>query len=235
MVVMDATKFRFDFDITSGEERIASIAGGAALDGYDYIMETDPTGEAREFWFDFATVGKTIGPDSTVNMVIKTMDHDGVIRESKFSKYLGIENGEALVSGIRLSQRVDGSRLVDVYYDLASPDEIDPSLVTFLVSNDDGSTFDVLTTTAVGDLGADVPSGQRRHVVWDPQTDYPGNDGKAVVARISAYSYRTQTTATATSGRLILASAQETPILSLVLDPEKARYGIEDGEQFKNR
>ena len=234
LVVLSPTTFRVDFDVLSGEDRIASIACGAAVDGHDYVMVVDPTGEAREFSFDFGVLEKTIASDSTINVVLKIIDHDGEMWEGCFSKMLAMEGGKCFIDGMSISQRNDGSMLIDVFYDIVSPSEVDPALVVFSVSGDGGETYAVPTASATGDLGADVPTGPRRHIIWDPKTDYLAGAGKAIRAKVYAYSYRTEAYYSAESGSIVLASPSVAPTLSLVSGSEKERYGVGEGELFKD-
>lgn len=234
VVVTSSTTFRFDFDVTSGEDRIASIAGGAAVDGYDYMMVVDPTGQAREFSFDFGKLRKTIKPDSIINIVVKIIDRDGDAWEMGFSKMLAVENEDCFLNGLSVSQRTDGSLIVDIHYDLIGPYEVDPSTVELWLSDDGGVTYDLPTDSLEGDVGDGVPMGTRRHVTWDPKVDYPDGGGKTVKARLAAYSYRTLTYSVAESGIVTLAAPTSTPVLSLVSDGEKRKYGVKGGELFKN-
>ena len=233
LVVTSPTTFHFDFDILSGEDRVASLSCGAAIDGHDYMMIDDPTGEVRGFDFDFDLLKKEITSESVINIIIKIMDYDGNIQESAFSKMFPIENNRCFIDNMTISQRNDGSMLVDVFYDLVSPNEVDPALVTFYIS-DASEHYVVPTTTATGDIGEGVPTGPKRHIIWNPTTDYADGGGISIRAMVRAYSYRTQNYYSAESGSLILASPSITPIIAFISDSEKAKYGIQDGELFKN-
>jgi hypothetical protein len=228
----NSTTFCVSFNILSGEDRIESIACGAAIDGYDYLTIVDPAGTTRTFEFDFGAIRKTISNNSTINCVLKIMDYDGEIWEEHFSKMLAIENNKCLIDNLLVFQRTDGSLLVDIYYDFISSYEADHALITFSVSNDNGETYIIPTTSALGDVGANVPTGSRRHIVWDAKTDYP-NGISPIRVKIDAHSYRTATDVTAESGSIVLASQPEIPIITFISESEKETYGVEDGELFK--
>lgn len=71
-----------------------------------------------------------------------------------------------VVSNVVLAQRVDGSRLVDITYDLADPDS--PTLaVAARFSVDDGQHWDYPALNLSGDIGAAVTAGAGRHIVWE--------------------------------------------------------------------
>lgn len=87
------------------------------------------------------------------------------------------------VSNVAFAQRTDGSGLVDVSFDLADDDS--PLVLVFLLASDDGgATFDLVTTSATGDLGVAVPVGAGKSIVWDFAADNPGVYLDEVVVRI---------------------------------------------------
>lgn len=73
---------------------------------------------------------------------------------------------DPVVSNVQLAQRTDGSRLVDITYDLADADT--PQLaVAVQFSADGGATWSFPALNLTGDLGAAVSPGTGRHVVWN--------------------------------------------------------------------
>ncbi|MCX7018294.1 MAG: formylglycine-generating enzyme family protein [Candidatus Sumerlaeota bacterium] len=81
---------------------------------------------------------------------------------------------QTAVSNVRASQRTDGSKLVDVYYDLASTSAL--MAVGIILSGDDGQTWNFRPIAAVmsGDIGSSISSGMNKHIVWDANRDKPG-------------------------------------------------------------
>lgn len=65
------------------------------------------------------------------------------------------------------SQRTDGSKIVDIYYNVLEPDA-DTLLVTLQVSADDGNTFDIIPADSLlsGDIGEGIMSGNDKHIIW---------------------------------------------------------------------
>ena len=153
LTIKNESLFSIDFDIFVGAERIKSIAGGAAIDGYDYLMVSDPTGETREFGFDFSGLKKTITSFSVVNIVIRITDVDDHISEWGFCKNYAVESGFPHIGNPRISQRRDGSGLIDIKYDYSSPYEIAPAIVVIALSSDNGKTWSVPVSSMTGDVG----------------------------------------------------------------------------------
>ena len=73
-----------------------------------------------------------------------------------------------VVSNVSASQRTDGSKTVDIYYDLydANDDLCDISLK---LSGDSGASYDIIPSPAnlSGDFGDDQPSGTNKHIIWN--------------------------------------------------------------------
>ena len=65
------------------------------------------------------------------------------------------------------SQRTDGTKIVDIYYNVLEPDG-DTLLVSLRVSADDGATFDITPSDSLlsGDIGEGVLSGNNKHIIW---------------------------------------------------------------------
>ena len=66
------------------------------------------------------------------------------------------------------SQRTDGSKIVDIYYNILEPDG-DTLRVTLQVSDDDGTTFDIIPSDSLlsGDIGDGVLTGTGKHIIWN--------------------------------------------------------------------
>jgi formylglycine-generating enzyme required for sulfatase activity len=88
------------------------------------------------------------------------------------------------VSNVQAAQRRDGSRLVDITYNLSDPDS-DSLLVTVELSPDDGKTWTPLRTVS-GAVGRGVTPGVRKQVVWNVGVDYPGQVGRNSRVRVTA-------------------------------------------------
>ncbi len=75
---------------------------------------------------------------------------------------------EPVTTNLQVSQRTDGSMLVDITYDLADTDS-DSLEVTLEVSSDGGQTYDITPSPAAlsGDIGEGITPGTGKTIVWD--------------------------------------------------------------------
>ena len=89
-----------------------------------------------------------------------------------------IPNTAPVVSNVTASQRTDGSKIVDIYYDLydANAELCD---ITFKLSANDGASYDIIPSPAnlSGDFGDDLPSGTNKHIIWNAGAESFGLDG----------------------------------------------------------
>ena len=90
-----------------------------------------------------------------------------------------------VVSNIRASQR-PGTKLVDVYYDLADADG-DLQLIQVAVSADAGLTYGIPCTSLSGAVGSNVGLGTNRHLVWNAGADWNGNWVPQCRVRVTAH------------------------------------------------
>ena len=80
------------------------------------------------------------------------------------------------VSNVRVSQRSDDSKLVDIYFNLSDSDG-DSCTVWISVSDDGGATWSVPVDNFSGAVGSSVSPGTNKHAVWDAGQDMPGKAG----------------------------------------------------------
>ena len=86
------------------------------------------------------------------------------------------------VTNVTASQRGDGSRMVDIYYDLADGDG-DACAVSVAASDDGGSTWGLLVQTVSGHVGSGISPGTARPTVWNCAADRPAPHGTLNVRR----------------------------------------------------
>jgi len=94
-----------------------------------------------------------------------------------------IPNTPPVVSNVMASQRSDGSKTIDIWYDLFDAND-ELCDITFKLSADAGASFDIIPSPAnlSGDFGDDLPSGTNKHIVW--------NAGAESYTLDSSYLYR---------------------------------------------
>lgn len=95
------------------------------------------------------------------------------------------EAAPPVISNIRVSQR-PGTKLVDVYYDLADADG-DSQLIQVAASSDAGLTYTIPCVTLSGSVGANVALGSNRHIVWNAGIDWSGNWVPQCRLRVTAH------------------------------------------------
>ena len=90
-----------------------------------------------------------------------------------------------VVSNVRAAQR-PGTKLVDIYYDLADADG-DLQLIQVAASSDGGLTYGLPCFTLSGAVGPGVSPGMNRHIVWNAGADWDGNWVPGCRVRITAH------------------------------------------------
>ncbi len=90
------------------------------------------------------------------------------------------QNNAPVASNISVAQRTDGSKIIDIYYDVTDADG-DSLTITLYISSDDGVNWDITPTQLSGDIGAGILSGTGKHILWnagDEATGYEGSQFK---------------------------------------------------------
>lgn len=108
------------------------------------------------------------------------------IIENKTYPFLkNISSPAPIAYNIDASQRTDGSRLIDIRYDLYETSGQN-CIITIKVSSDGGNTWTVPATSFYGEIGNNVASGSGKLIVWDAGSDIPGEFGQNYKVEISA-------------------------------------------------
>ncbi len=91
---------------------------------------------------------------------------------------------DPIVSNVQAKQR-EGSRLVDITYDVADPDN--PTLTVYLkVSPDGGTIWKGPVEMVSGDVGRGIMPGGGKRLVWDAGKEFPNQFGVKYRYRIGA-------------------------------------------------
>jgi RHS repeat-associated protein len=124
------------------------------------------------------------------------------------------DNSAPAVSNVTVSQRTDGSKKVDIRYNLSDADG-DKCTISVQVSSDGGSTWNVPAVFFSGVIGAAITPGMGKLVVWDCAADLPGAYGTNYKAKITADDGRTSVPPDAVSGRFTIDNRFDYPVHSL--------------------
>jgi formylglycine-generating enzyme required for sulfatase activity len=90
--------------------------------------------------------------------------------------------GDPVVSNVRASQRGGGSKLVDIYYDVADSDG--DRLTVSAAITDNGAP--VSASSLTGAIGANVVPGSGKQIVWNAGADWAGQFSQSVRVAITA-------------------------------------------------
>jgi hypothetical protein len=90
------------------------------------------------------------------------------------------------VSNVTFAQRTDGSKLVDVFYDLADTVADATSSIALGVSSDNGVIYAVPINSVTGAVGDGIVPGTGKRIVWDAGQDFVGGGSSNVKVRVTA-------------------------------------------------
>ena len=92
---------------------------------------------------------------------------------------------EPIVQNLVMQQHTDGSRIIDITYDVSDADG-DTLLVALQLSADGGASWDFPVLNCTGDIGDGVLSGTGRHIALDLGPTSAAVEGDYFQARILA-------------------------------------------------
>jgi len=95
------------------------------------------------------------------------------------------QNNAPIVENVTFSQRIDGSFMVDIYYDVTDADG-DTMTVFMQVSEDGGSTFFYSCDNITGDVGDSILNGSGKYIIWDFGAEHPNSTGDQFQIKIIA-------------------------------------------------
>jgi len=224
------------FEIASEEHLISGVAIRMGVDGRDFATYVDDTGVTREWLFYLPSLHKAIQLTSLLYAAICIEDAEGVVHTFNATRMLALENGYPVINNVRVAQRVDGSGLVDIWYDYFNQNEINLGTATLEISNDSGASFNVPVLSAVGDLGSGVSTGTSRHVIWNPRVDTPTLGRQDIIVRISLVDERgISAVGNRTAGLVQINIDKPRSYVIFKQDDEKPQHGIFSGEDIKNK
>ncbi len=92
------------------------------------------------------------------------------------------------ISNIRVSQRTDGSKLADIYYDVTDTDS-DSLWVVSVTATTDNWVTEVPLSSTNGDISGDcgisaISPGMNKHIIWNVAQNFPTNHGTNMLVKI---------------------------------------------------
>ncbi|MBW6516276.1 MAG: MBL fold metallo-hydrolase [Candidatus Cloacimonetes bacterium] len=93
-----------------------------------------------------------------------------------------------IISNTSVAQRTDGSKLVDIYYDLYVANN-GQAEISLLLSDNGGDTFEFIPDPELlsGDVGQDIYAGAGKHIIWNAGAEEESFDGDQYRFRIIAH------------------------------------------------
>lgn len=145
---------------------------------------------------------------------------------------LQAQNNVPVVSNVNFAMRQDGSKIVDIAYDV-----FDPNGKTLYVkveaSSDAGETWNLRIDKMTGDVGFGITSGTNKEIVWNAVKDNPEFYSERVQIKISAdndYAFETPEMITIEGGTYMMGSVYYSwtqPLHSVTLNTFKiGKYEI---------
>lgn len=121
-----------------------------------------------------------------------SIEHSGIVAPVTWflvSLYTGIavaqSNSPPVVTNITVSQRTDGSQMVDIRYDLADADG-DACDIFVEATSDGGASWTVPINAVTGAVGPAVTPGTGKQIVWNSLADVPAAGGSPFNVRVCA-------------------------------------------------
>ena len=96
-----------------------------------------------------------------------------------------VQNSAPVVENVTAAQRTDGSKVVDIYYDVSDADG-DALTITMQVSSDSGQTWDITPLYTSGDIGIVINPGTGKHIIWNAGDEAYTLDGDQYQFKIIA-------------------------------------------------
>ena len=89
---------------------------------------------------------------------------------------------DAEITNVQASQRTDGSKLVDISYDLSDVSN-DNHDIYLLISFDNGENYTQLFSVS-GDVGENIDVGNNKQIVWNAGEESPGTYSEQIKFKV---------------------------------------------------
>lgn len=119
---------------------------------------------------------------SDLRVQVRAIDNFGNVGANTSSSNFDLDTKAPSVSNVTAVQDA-GLNTVTINYDLVDGHN---STVTIAISEDNGLTWGVATSTLAGDVGTGVSSGAGKIVTWNAATDFPNREQSGMKVRVQA-------------------------------------------------
>lgn len=119
---------------------------------------------------------------SDLRVRVRASDAFGNIGTNTSSPNFSVDTQSPVVSNVTASQD-SGLNTVTIGYDLA---DVNDSTIVVEISEDNGATWGVATSTLSGDVGTDVTPGNGKTISWNAAVDFPNREQGEMMVRVQA-------------------------------------------------
>jgi len=129
----------------------------------------------------------------------------------------GRANASPVVTNVTAVQRLDGSKIIDIWYDLADA-EGDSCTVSLRLSHNGGTTYTLIPSEAQlsGDLGSNISPGTGKHIIWNAGEEHFYLDGQ--------YLYRVEALDSVEPGEFVQVATTGSQLLVAKTELTQASY-----------
>lgn len=131
---------------------------------------------------------------------VRATDDFGNAGANASSANFSVDTESPRITNVTASQDA-GLNTVTIAYDI---DDANTSDVVIEISEDNGSTWGVATTTLAGDVGSGISAGTGKIVTWNAATDFPNREQSGMVVRVRATDAHANTSGNVSSAAFIV-------------------------------
>lgn len=154
---------------------------------------------------------------TAIACLISFVNLNALNRKQTTNNTPGRANASPVVTNVTAVQRLDGSKIIDIWYDLADADG-DSCTVSLKLSHNGGATYTLIPseTKLSGDLGSNISPGTGKHIIWNAGDEHFYLDGQ--------YIYRVEALDKVEAGEFIQVATTSSQLLVAKTEVTQASY-----------
>lgn len=154
---------------------------------------------------------------TAIACLISCVNLNALNRKQTTNNAPGRANASPVVTNVTAVQRLDGSKIIDIWYDLADADG-DSCTVSLKLSHNGGATYTLIPseTKLSGDLGSNISPGTGKHIIWNAGDEHFYLDGQ--------YIYRVEALDKVEAGEFIQVATTSSQLLVAKTEVTQASY-----------